>query len=111
MPKMMNSIPIAWALIAFIYCNQAHAQLLDDKANLKILQARSQLLLVNKDYFEEKIKQGGAPASPKDAQQYLGRLNCGSVEIGNQGVNTGIAKEISVVIVGDVINFGNHCGN
>jgi len=104
------------SLVGFVlcaYCMSATpvaAQLLDDKANLKILNTRSKLLLLNKHYFDELLKQQGAPTSEDDTRQYIGRVGCGSVEIGNQSVNSTISSEISVVIVGDVINFGNRCG-
>lgn len=88
----------------------AGAQLLDDKINLKVLTNRAMLLQLNKNYFDDLLKQQGAPTSPSDAEQYIGRVGCGSVEIGNQYVDTSIAHDISVVIVGDVINVGNRCG-
>lgn len=84
---------------------------LDDRANLKILNARSQMLLMNSSYFDDKLKQSGAPTTPEQAMDmYRGRVGCGSVDIGNQFVDSkGMGSQISVVIVGDVINVGNSC--
>lgn len=87
----------------------AGAQLLDDKTHLKILSNKAMLMQLNQSHFDDLLKKQNAPTSQKDVEQYVGRVGCGSVEIGNQSVDSGIAKEISVVIVGDVINFGNRC--
>ena len=86
------------------------AQLLDDKTNLKILNSRSQMLRMNNDYFNDLLRQRGAPTTPEQALElYRGRVGCGSVDIGNQFVDKGLGNEINVIIVGDVINVGNYC--
>ena len=87
----------------------ANAQLLDDKTNLKILTTRAMVLQLNKNYFDDLLKRQGAPTTEADAEQYIGRVGCGSVEIGNQYVGSSISHDISVVIVGDVVNVGNRC--
>lgn len=85
------------------------AQFLDDKANLKVLAVRAQMLRTNTAYFNDLIKSRGAPTKAEELDQYIGRVGCGSVEIGNQQVSNGIGNEVSVVIVGDVLNVGNYC--
>lgn len=99
----------AACLLAAIGCS-AQAQLLDDKSNMKILSSRSLMLRLNSDYFNDQLRKSGAPTTPDQAlDMYRGRVGCGSVDIGNQVVDKGIGNEISVIIVGDVINVGNHC--
>lgn len=102
----------AFSLLGFVL-SAAQAAGLDDKANLKILNARAQMLLMNSSYFDDKLKQSGAPTTPEQAMDmYRGRVGCGSVDIGNQFVDSkGIGNQISVVIVGDVINVGNTCAH
>ena len=100
----------ALAAVLFAQSTPAFAQLLDDRANMKILSMRSRVLLLNRDYFDDILKEKNIPTQGEDTGQYLGRVGCGSVEIGNQTVNSTMASEISVIIVGDVINFGNRCG-
>ncbi|HZX31216.1 MAG TPA: hypothetical protein VFF03_07685 [Rhodocyclaceae bacterium] len=101
------------ALVAAGLCASlpaAHAAGLDDGANMKILAARAQMMRLNSDYFNEQIKNAGAPTTKEEALDlYRGRVGCGSVDIGNQVVSSGIGNEISVIILGDVINVGNRC--
>ncbi|MBS1190137.1 MAG: hypothetical protein H6R10_1929 [Rhodocyclaceae bacterium] len=88
----------------------ASAAALDDNANMRILAARSRIMRLNNDYFMEQLKQKGAPTNEEEAlEMYRGRVGCGSVDIGNQVVSSGIGNEISVIILGDVINVGNRC--
>lgn len=97
------------ALVLAAAALPAQAQLLDDKANLKVLNVRAQMLRTNTAYFNDLIKSRNVPTKEEDLDQYIGRVGCGSVEIGNQYVSEGIGNEISVVIVGDVLNVGNYC--
>ena len=86
-----------------LLCNVAHAQVLDDGANMKILKARAQLLHYNKKELgkqtNDKLKVG----------DLAGKVECGSVDIGNQSVNSGFGKDIEIIITGDIINTNNHC--
>lgn len=103
--RLLRAMPV----LIFVTTWPAQAQLLDDKANLKVLTVRAQMLRINTAYFEDLIKSRGAPSKAEDLDQYIGRVGCGSVEIGNQKVSSGIGNEVSVVIVGDVLNVGNYC--
>jgi erythromycin esterase-like protein len=95
------------ASFAAILPNIASAQLLNDSANVKILKARAQLLHQNADAIDD------------DANERLGdqlnnvggRVDCGSVDIGNQVISSGIGQDVSVIITGDIINTGNRCSN
>lgn len=82
----------------------ASAQLLDDTANVKILKARAKLLHQNEDTITDDLNKSGQLGN-------VGRVDCGSVDIGNQVVSNGIGQDISVVITGDIINTGNRCIN
>ena len=83
----------------------AFAQLLDDSANVKILKARAQLLHLNEDKFTDDLNEKG------QLNNLAGSVDCGSVDIGNQVISSGIGQDISVVITGDIINTGNRCVN
>tara|TARA_B110000259_G_scaffold185056_1_gene233346 strand:- start:401 stop:691 length:291 start_codon:yes stop_codon:yes gene_type:complete len=91
---------------------QASAQLLQDSANLKILSARTKLMLSNNSYFMDQIKSRGGPVNPSDAQSLLqSNGGCGNVQIGNSyGASGSMGADISVVITGDILNVGNRCG-
>jgi len=85
------------------------AQVLDDSANVKILSAQSQTLLINHSYFEDMLQGYGLPLSEDDVrEEYL--QDCGSVSIGNNFASNQIGSDITVIIVGDVLNVGNSCG-
>jgi hypothetical protein len=109
MPR--RQLPLLFAACAILGAAAgARAQVLDDKANMKILSARSLMLRVNHDYFNDQLRKSGAPTTPEETlDMYRARVGCGSVDIGNQFVDKGIGNEISVIIVGDVINVGNRC--
>ncbi|MGA1528020.1 MAG: hypothetical protein ACO33Y_08760, partial [Burkholderiaceae bacterium] len=46
--------------------SSVQAQALPDNANMKILAARSFALLMNKDHFNNILKNAGAPLSPEE---------------------------------------------
>lgn len=82
------------------------AQLLEDRANVKILKARAKLLHLNEDRMTDRLN-----AQDQRLNGLQGRVDCGSVDIGNQVISSGIGQDISVVITGDIINTGNRCVN
>lgn len=109
MDRTFRLMGLACALLA-ISPVPGQAQLLDDKTNMKVLGSRSQMLRMNSDYFNDQLKQRGAPTTSEQALElYRGRVGCGSVDIGNQFVDKGLGNEINVIIIGDVINVGNYC--
>ena len=86
------------------------ADVLDDTANLRILSARSKVLTVNAAYFNDRLKEIGAPATKEDLVKELeGKTDCGSVSIGNQYTESSFANEVTIIIVGDITNVGNVC--
>ena len=94
--------------LAFVVC-PVGAQVLDDSANVKILSAQSSTLLINHSYFEDMLQGYGLPLSEDDVrEEYL--QDCGSVSIGNNFASNQIGSDITVIIVGDVLNVGNTCG-
>lgn len=87
------------------------AQILDDTANAKLLSVHSKTLLVNDHYFEDLLRGYGLPSSADEIQEeYLTSAQCGSVNIGNNYATNQISGEITVIIVGDILNVGNTCG-
>ena len=110
--RFLGAIRLSLCAAIFVSAGQASAQLLQDSANLKILSARTKLMLSNNSYFMDQIKSRGGPVSPADAQSLL-QLNsgCGNVQIGNSyGASGSMGADISVVITGDILNVGNRCG-
>ena len=90
------------------------AQILDDAANVKILAAQSKVLRINSYYFEDILNQRSIPfENGQISDDFLDSIGCGSISIGNQFADSSapFSSEISVVIVGDVLNVGNTCGN
>ena len=56
------------------------ADVLDDTANLRILSARSKVLTVNAAYFNDRLKEIGAPTTKEELVKELeGKTDCGSV--------------------------------
>lgn len=103
---------ICLAPLAFVIGLQpATAQVMNDEMNRKVLSAQSETLLLNKDYFNELLKQRQVPMTDAELLQlYEGKKNCGSVSIGNQTVSQTGNSDINIIITGDVINVGNRCG-
>ena len=90
---------------------EVSAQILDDTANAKLLSVHSKTLLVNDQYFEDLLRGYGLPSGADDIQEeYLSSAQCGSVNIGNNYATNQISGEITVIIVGDILNVGNTCG-
>lgn len=85
------------------------AQVLDDSANVKILSAQSQTLLINHEYFEDMLRGFGLPEGPDDIREEYSN-QCGSVSIGNNFASNQLGTDITVIIVGDILNVGNSCG-
>jgi len=89
----------------------AQAQILDDAANVKILSAQARTLLINEQFFDDQLKGYGLPSgSDVVRDEYLNNSQCGSVSIGNNFASNQIGTDITVIIVGDIINAGNSCG-
>ncbi|NBT29766.1 MAG: hypothetical protein EBT18_09845 [Gammaproteobacteria bacterium] len=84
------------------------AQVLDDSANVKILSAQSQTLLINHQYFEDMLRGFGLPEGPDDIREEYSS-QCGSVSIGNNFASNQLGTDITVIIVGDILNVGNTC--
>jgi len=95
-------------LVCFLasYSSHAFAQLLNDSANLKILKARTQLLFENKESLEEELDTTAGLGG-----NVGGRVNCGSVDIGNQISTSSVGQNISIIITGDIINTDNNCNS
>ena len=90
---------------------EVSAQILDDTANAKLLSVHSKTLLVNDQYFEDLLRGYGLPSGADEIQEeYLSSAQCGSVNIGNNYATNQISGEITVIIVGDILNVGNTCG-
>lgn len=97
--------------IAGLFCmvflaGTAHAQFLNDTANLKILKARAELLHQNGNNVTKDVRTGNLNSSGLS-----GQVSCGSVDIANQVTTGGIGQDISVIITGDIINTNNRCIN
>ena len=66
-------------------------------------------LLINNQYFDDMLKGYGLPSGPEDIRdEYLNQ--CGSVSIGNNFASNQLGTDITVIIVGDILNVGNSCG-
>jgi hypothetical protein len=84
----------------------AQAQVLDDNANMKILRARAEMARGS----ETQVYSGGQLKSKAELEQEMrGRATCGTVDIGNQSINTDFTGQVTIVIAGDVVNSGNNC--
>ena len=95
-------------LLGFLH-SAVKAQVLDDSANVKILSAQSKTLLINHEYFKDMLRGYGLPEGPDDIrEEYLNQ--CGSVSIGNNFASNQLGTDITVIIVGDILNVGNTCG-
>lgn len=91
--------------------SEISAQILDDTANAKLLSVHSKTLLINNQYFDDLLRGYGLPSGADEVQQeYLSSAQCGSVNIGNNFASNQIGGEITVIIVGDILNVGNTCG-
>ena len=98
----MKKIIAVASLLLLTFESPVYAQLLSDSANLKILKARSRLLLINKDRIE-----GTTDLNDLDALR--GQVSCGSVDIGNQDITSTLSGDVNIIITGDIINTGNRC--
>ncbi|MEO0368369.1 MAG: hypothetical protein AAF197_06225 [Pseudomonadota bacterium] len=95
-------ITVITTLLGLLVSLPLQAQLLNDETNLKILKTRSQLLLLNAETIERE-------AGLNDIDSIVGRVDCGSIDIGNQDLSTTLTGDINIVITGDIINTGNRC--
>lgn len=84
----------------------AQAQVLDDRANMKILHVRSRLL---EGDSTNKYSAGQLSSYANLEDEIRAQATCGAIDIGNQDVNSNFAGEINIIIAGDVINTGNNC--
>ena len=67
--------------------------------------------VINDQYFEDLLRGYGLPSGADEIQEeYLSSAQCGSVNIGNNYATNQISGEITVIIVGDILNVGNTCG-
>lgn len=84
----------------------ATSQVLDDRANMKILKVRSKLL---EGDSTRKYSAGQLSSYADLEEQIRAQATCGAIDIGNQDVNSNFAGEINIIIAGDIINTGNNC--
>jgi len=82
------------------------AQVLDDRANMKILKTRSKLATGSTSYV---YSNGQLDALADLESQVRSQVNCGSVDIANQTVDSSFSGEINIIITGDIVNSGNNC--
>ena len=100
-------------LLYLVFSFSSSAQFLRDDAMVKILAAKSNALRINKFYFQDILSKRGVPfENGQYSEDFLQSGGCGSVAIGNQFGNSSqtLPSEISIVIVGDILNVGNTCG-
>lgn len=83
-----------------------HAQVLDDRANMKVLKTRSKLATGSSTYV---YSNGQLDAFTDLEDQVRSVANCGSVDIANQTVDKTFSGQINIIITGDVVNTGNSC--
>jgi len=81
-------------------------QVLDDRANLKIMKTRAKLATGSSTYV---YSNGQLDALADLESQIRSQVNCGSVDIANQTVDSSFSGEINIIIAGDVVNTGNNC--
>lgn len=82
------------------------AQVLDDRANMKVLKTRAKLATGSSTYV---YSNGQLDAMSDLKGQVRSQANCGSVDIANQTVDSSFSGEINIIITGDVVNTGNNC--
>jgi hypothetical protein len=96
-------------LIILILPSLAASQgLLDDRANMKVLKVRSQMLLLTEDSLTNENPNAQFTGSDGLIQQQI-QTGCGTLAIGNQATENTLSGDINVIIAGDVINTGNKC--
>lgn len=96
---------VAFGLIA-VGVPVAHAQVLDDRAHMKIMKTRA---LLATGSTTEVYSGNRLPSREELADDIRSRTDCGAVDIANQAADSSFAGEITVVITGDIINTGNNC--
>jgi len=82
------------------------AQVLDDRANLKVLKTRAKLATGSSTYT---YSNGQLDALTDLESQVRSQANCGSVDIANQTVDSSFSGQINIIIAGDIVNTGNNC--
>ncbi|MDV7338441.1 hypothetical protein RYZ26_02450 [Terasakiella sp. A23] len=85
---------------------EGFSQVLDDRANMKILKTRAKLATGSSTYV---YSNGQLDALADLESQIRSQVNCGSVDIANQTVDSSFSGEINIIIAGDVVNTGNNC--
>lgn len=84
----------------------AEAQVLDDRANLKILKTRAKMATGSSTY----VNSGGQLDAVQGLEDKVrSRVDCGAVDIANQHVDSNFSGQINIIISGDIINTGNRC--
>ncbi len=94
------------AICTVLWGNESVAQVLDDSANVKILKVRSSLL---EGDTTQKYSAGQLNNYSTLEEQIRATASCGSIDIGNQDVNSNFAGEINIIIAGDIMNTGTNC--
>ncbi|MEO1944395.1 MAG: hypothetical protein ABGY11_08830 [Candidatus Thioglobus sp.] len=100
---MLFSILLASSML---FSSEVYAQVLDDKANMKVLKVRAKLL---RGGTTQKYSAGKLSNYQSIEEQIRAQVNCGSIDIGNQDVDSNFSGEINIIVVGDIVNAGNNC--
>ena len=104
---MRNACILSLALgMLCLFSADGLAQVLDDRANLKVLKTRAKLATGSSTYV---YSNGQLDALADLESQIRSQVNCGSVDIANQTVDSSFSGEINIIIAGDVVNTGNNC--
>ena len=107
---MLFKKTLAMCLCAFavtlVIGDDVAAQVLDDRANMKVLKVRSKLATGSSTYV---YSNGQLDALADLESQIRSQVTCGSVDIANQTVDSSFSGQINVIITGDIVNTGNNC--
>lgn len=112
-PTNKVAISLLVGILSLVFSFSSSAAPLQDDAMVKILAAKSHALRINKFYFQDILSKRAVPfENGQYSEDLLQSGGCGSVAIGNQFGNSSqtLPSEISIVIVGDILNVGNTCG-
>ena len=101
-------IAVFSALMGFaaLLSTDVAAQVMDDRANMKVLKTRAKMATGSSTYV---YSNGQLDAFTDVESRVRSQANCGSVDIANQTVDSSFSGQITIVIAGDVVNTGNNC--
>lgn len=106
--SLTKRLVVLSALISFgaLINADLNAQVLDDRANMKVMKTRSKLATGSSTYV---YSNGQLDALADLESQVRSQVNCGSVDIANQTVDSTFSGQINIIIAGDIVNTGNNC--